>query len=149
MNAIAYLLSVLTLCLASCAAFGQSLEHRALITTAALEHGIDPNLMLAIAKVESSFNPHAKGALGEIGLFQLRPNFHRGAREGDVRGNVRIAARYLAFVRSRCRAVYGDAWFVCFNHGPYHRVQNPKATAYFRRVTHELRKRGVSFATVP
>lgn len=46
------------------------------IARVAYDMGEDPLLLQAIAKVESSFNPKARGKIGEIGLFQIRPEYH-------------------------------------------------------------------------
>jgi soluble lytic murein transglycosylase-like protein len=39
----------------------------------AIAQGVPPSIALAVAQQESSFNPNARGAAGEIGLFQLMP----------------------------------------------------------------------------
>jgi soluble lytic murein transglycosylase-like protein len=44
-----------------------------LITQEAIAQGVPPAIALAVAQQESSFNPNARGAAGEIGLFQLMP----------------------------------------------------------------------------
>jgi soluble lytic murein transglycosylase-like protein len=43
------------------------------IVQTANDYGVDPNLALAVAAKESSFNPNAVGSSGEIGVFQLMP----------------------------------------------------------------------------
>jgi|GEM_PF-5639598 len=43
------------------------------ISQEALAQGVPPSIALAVAQKESSFNPNAVGAAGEIGLFQLMP----------------------------------------------------------------------------
>lgn len=48
----------------------------ALITAISIQHGVDPNLAVAIAKTESRLNPAAVGTIGEIGIFQLRPEYY-------------------------------------------------------------------------
>ncbi len=107
----------------------------------ALEYKIDPDLVYAIAKVESSLNPNAIGKKGEVGLFQLRPEFH-DVRYGDYKHNTEVAIKYLAYVKRRCQSKYKHAWFICFNTGPNRTnlVKNPEQFAYYRKVMSEYRK---------
>jgi hypothetical protein len=106
------------------------------IKAAATRHGVDPDLALAIARVESGLNYKAVGRLGEVGLFQLRPEYHT-AELGDIEQNIDTAVRYLATVRERCKADYGNAWFVCFNHGPNKRLKDPHNFSYYLKVERE------------
>jgi hypothetical protein len=109
------------------------------IERAALTHGIDPALALAIATVESNLNPEAVGSLGEIGIFQLRPEFH-SVVPGQVDHNIEVAVRYLADLKRRC-AHYGEAFFVCFNYGTARRLKYPELFPYYRKVNAILEAR--------
>lgn len=108
----------------------------AALLTASLETGVDHDLLQAIAVVESGRNPRAVGALGEVGLFQLRPEYFGAAASPDPAVNATAAAKYLARIRTRCERVYGRAWFVCFNTGPNRSVKlkEPKQFAYYKKV---------------
>jgi len=48
-------------------------EFRELIWATALRHGVQPELVYAVAAVESNFNPRAISAKGALGLMQLMP----------------------------------------------------------------------------
>jgi soluble lytic murein transglycosylase-like protein len=106
--------------------------------------GFDSNLALAIAKVESNLNPKAVGRMGEIGLFQLRPEYH-DVRIGQVRHNVRVAISYLVKLQNQCRS-YGRAFYICYNLGPNYRrkdglpLKYPRSFAYYKRVEHARRQ---------
>lgn len=105
------------------------------IRQVATKEGVSPDLAVAIAKVESSFDTTKVGELGEIGLYQLRPEFHK-FNERDIAEQIRVAIKYLAYVKTRCYKKYQDAWFICFNTGPYrkHRIKRPKEFDYYKKV---------------
>lgn len=102
------------------------------IVSEARRAGVDPHLALAIATVESNMNPDAIGGMGEVGLFQLRPEYHAVSR-GATRSNIRLAMKYLAQLKRQC-ARYGDAFFVCYNYGPARKLNHPRQFPYYRKV---------------
>ncbi len=74
------------------------------ITTAATEHGLDPDLLFALVAVESRFNSTARSGKGARGLGQLMFPTARAVaptlvhRPGDlysVRRNLTVTARHL------------------------------------------------------
>ena len=70
---------------------------------AAGQVGMDPLLLLAVAAVESSFNPLAESVMGAKGLMQIIPKWHRekleplGGDEAlfDPQANILLGARIL------------------------------------------------------
>ncbi len=70
---------------------------------AADEVGLDPLLLLAVAAVESSFNPLAESVMGARGLMQIIPKYHReklrplGGDDAlfDPEANLLLGARIL------------------------------------------------------
>ena len=84
-----------------------SLAAAPLILTAALETGVDPLVLGAVAWRESGYRPNARGARGEIGLMQIAPRGMGRAlcADLDVRNpaaNVLCGARILAAARAKC-----------------------------------------------
>jgi len=72
-----------------------------LIAQSATRNGIDPNLMVAVMRQESGFNPRARSYKGATGLMQLMPA--TAARFGvsniyDVAQNIEGGAKYLRFL---------------------------------------------------
>jgi membrane-bound lytic murein transglycosylase MltF len=100
---------------------------------------VDPDLAVAIAKIESSLNPNAVGGLGEIGLFQLRPEYH-DVQKGNTKQNIQVGIRYLNQLKQMCIAKFDEAWFVCFNYGPHNKLKYPKETQYFKKVMKEVNR---------
>jgi hypothetical protein len=74
----------------------QSLVHRISNT-----HGVDPQLVAAVMKVESNYNPGARSSKGALGLMQLIPA--TGQRFGvqdffDPEQNIEGGVKYLRFL---------------------------------------------------
>jgi hypothetical protein len=77
--------------------------YQALIVSEAEKAGMPPALVDAVVRVESNFEPRALGAVGEIGLMQIRPETaamlgYRGDLAGlyEPQVNVAFGVRYLA-----------------------------------------------------
>ena len=91
--------------------------HLALIRREAERYRLPPELADAVAQIESAYNPHASGALGEVGLMQIRPETaallgYRGTVSGlfEPETNVYYSVAYLAGAWRRangdlCRAL--------------------------------------------
>ena len=86
---------------------------------AADEVGMDPLLLLAVAAVESSFNPLAESVMGAKGLMQIIPKWHReklqrvGGDEAlfDPEANILLGARILKEYVHRTGTLRGGLQF--------------------------------------
>lgn len=74
-----------------------------LIQTYAKAYGVPVDLAHAVVRVESNFNPRARGSAGEIGLMQIKPATarmmgYRGSAKGlyDPETNIKFGMKYLA-----------------------------------------------------
>lgn len=111
-----------------------AIRNTAVIT--ATKYGVDPILVLAIIQVESKGNPKATGGLGEIGLMQLRPEFHSGVTY-EIGNNIRYGVRYLAHIKDRCPNRNDLEWITCYNKGTAKRLKHPTYNRYYKRVMAE------------
>lgn len=104
----------------------------------AIYSDIDPNLALAVAQVESRFNPNAVGGLGEQGLFQIMPEYSGYTKEQlkDPVINIREGMRMLKYAKKHCRHKEDKTWIVCYNAGVGggSKLNHPKKFKYYVEV---------------
>lgn len=113
-----------------------------LIIQAADKYDLDHKLLHAIVRVESNYNPLAIGTkYGELGLFQLRPEYHKCASINIYR-NIFCGAKYLYQLKQKYGIKYPKGWFVAFNRG--HIKTDPKKTRYYRLVMKHYESGGIN-----
>lgn len=69
---------------------------------AAMDHNIDPALMVAMGYKESSFELDAKGKIGEIGLVQVHGKAARNCDLQTPEGQAECGAKWLSRVTEEC-----------------------------------------------
>ncbi len=113
------------------------------IERAAARHNVDPNLVRAVVKVESNFNPNAVSRKGAIGLMQLMPSTARQLNvknpfdpEQNVDAGVRhlkqLLESYGGDVRLSLAAYNAGAGAVARSSGVPHYAETQN---YVRRIT--------------
>lgn len=96
--------------------------------------GLNCKTVLSIAHVESGLNPNAVGkSHGEIGLFQLRPEFHECA-SFKPRVNTFCAINYLRKLKNRFFKKHGECYITFYNTGPNAKINYPCKHKYFKKV---------------
>lgn len=78
-------------------------SYSGMINSYASAYGVPADLAHAVIRVESNFNPKARGAAGEIGLMQIKPATarmmgYRGSAKGlyNPETNIKFGMKYLA-----------------------------------------------------
>ncbi len=88
-----------------------------MIVSTATAAGVDPQLALSVAQRESGFNQNARGAAGEVGVFQLMLSTAAGLNVNpyDLSENISGGVKYLAnllaqFAGDAAKALAGYNW---------------------------------------
>ncbi|WP_454849915.1 lytic transglycosylase domain-containing protein [Rhizobium binxianense] len=78
-------------------------RYAVLINKYARQYDVPVALAHAVVRIESNFNPNARGSAGEVGLMQIKPATARmmgysGSRKGlfDPETNIKYGMKYLA-----------------------------------------------------
>src|SRR5579872_1891787 len=131
-----------------------SVDVETAIQEAAARHNVDPNLVRAVIKVESNFNPNAVSRKGAMGLMQLMPSTARQLKvknpfdpEQNVDAGVRqlkqLLESYNGDIKLTLAAYNAGAGAVARNSGVPHYAETQN---YVRRITN-LYYGGVSFGS--
>ncbi|QRM56972.1 lytic transglycosylase domain-containing protein [Sinorhizobium sp. BG8] len=111
-----------------------------LIHTYARQYGVPVELAHAVVRVESNFNPNARGTSGEIGLMQIKPATARmmgysGSAKGlyDPETNIKFGMKYLSVAHelgggTTCGTI------LKYNAGHAAKRMNPVSRAYCGKV---------------
>lgn len=115
-----------------------------LIMSLAPHFDITPEVAISVAKVESSLNPNAIGPVGEVGLFQVRPEYSKYTAEElkNPAVNVLEGLRILSESKRRCKHKESKTWLNCFNLGVTggSKLKHPKLFPYYVKVMAKLEK---------
>jgi len=90
-----------------------------LLSSAATQYGLDPNLLLRQARQESGLNQGAVSPAGAIGVMQIMPATAKGlgVDPNDVGQNIQGGAHYLRQMLDRYNGDYNLA-LAAYNAGP-------------------------------
>lgn len=103
----------------------------------------DPSIALAVAKTESNFNVNAVGSKGEIGAFQIMPQFvspevKKHLHKTDV--NVFVGIMKLKEAKDKCKHRVDLTWLTCYNVGitGANSIKDPYNFDYVKKVKKAL-----------
>ncbi len=115
-------------------------QYSALIFKYANEYNVPVELAQAVVRVESNFNPDARGSAGEIGLMQIKPATARmmgysGTSKGlfDPETNIKFGMKYLAAAHQLGGGETCDT-ILKYNAGHGATRMNPVSKAYCGKV---------------
>lgn len=107
---------------------GQANAIASAIITESTTHELDPYFVMAVISGESSFNPLAKGPVGEIGLMQIRSatgewmaqrvkmKWQGDKTLRDPLSNIKLGTAYLAWLRKKFDN-HGQLYLAAYNMG--------------------------------
>lgn len=113
-----------------------------LIKMYAAMYNVSPSLAVSVAKVESNLNQYALGSLGEVGLFQIRPEYVEAFTTKDlynVHFNIIIGVKMLRDAKRNCPNQRELTWLTCYNAGlnGASKIKDPYNFGYVKKVRKE------------
>lgn len=121
-----------------------------------LKHSLDPYFVMAVISGESSFNPHAVGPVGEIGMMQIRPTTGKWMAEilktswrgnrtlRDPVENIKLGVAYLSWLRDKFNG-HGQLYLAAYNMGPTSVKNAVSRNIYPKDYPIHVMKRYISF----
>lgn len=110
----------------------------AMLIINAPKYDINPYLAAAVVKTESNFNSKAVGSLGELGLFQIRPEYSKYSRRQllDPYINIIAGLEMLERVKRKCKHTIDKTFLTCYNAGITggSKLKYPKRFPYYNKV---------------
>lgn len=106
---------------------------------------VEPKVAIAVAAVESRFQPNAIGEAGEIGLFQIMPFVakKRGFTPKQLHDpiiNTYLGLELIKEAKDKCPHKHGIEYLVCYNYGAKNakKIKHPAKFPYVRKVKKEM-----------
>lgn len=102
-------------------------------------YGVDSNIARSVAMHESHMNPNAVGALKEVGLFQIRPEFvkeYTRTQLFDPQTNIIVGIQKIKEAQRTCIHKKDIEFLVCYNFGNTNarKVKHPELFPYVKAV---------------
>lgn len=107
-----------------------------LIIYYSLIYNVPWQVSLAVAKVESNLNHSVVGADGEVGIFQIKPQYYKKIKLTKLEDNIKYGIKHLAEAKKYCKHQVDYTFVLCYNLGVEgaKRVRYPKLFPYYKKV---------------
>lgn len=101
--------------------------------------GVDPRVARSVASVESGLNPKAVGSAGEVGLFQIKPEYVKGISRRqlfNITTNIKVGVAKIKEAQRTCIHRKQLDYLTCYNMGNQaaKRVRYPALFPYVVKV---------------
>lgn len=108
-------------------------------------YGVNGDIAVAVAQVESNLNPVMVGDLGEVGLYQLRPEYVQGYTAKQLLNpetNIKVGVKMLADDMKSCKHKKNHTWVICHNLGRTgaSKVKYPELFPYYKKINIALQE---------